>query len=109
VPEILRDSDIVTLTSKREGLPRCVMEAMAAGKPVVATDVRGNRDLVDDGHTGFLVRLGDVCGLAAALERLICDPELRASMGAAGRERIRDYSLERVLGEMSGVYSRYLK
>lgn len=73
MPEILRDSDIVTLTSKREGLPRCVMEAMAAGKPVVATDVRGNRDLVDDGHTGFLVRLGDVCGLAAALERLICD------------------------------------
>ncbi|MGB9792348.1 MAG: hypothetical protein ACPLTR_07210 [Thermacetogeniaceae bacterium] len=48
-------------------------------------------------------------GLAAALERLICDPELRASMGAAGKEKIRDYSLERVLGEMSGIYSRYLK
>ncbi|HAA89960.1 MAG TPA: hypothetical protein DCE07_05240, partial [Peptococcaceae bacterium] len=62
--------------------------SMTAGKPVVATDVRGSRDLVEDGRTGFLVRLGDVSGLAAALERLICDPELRASMGAAGREKL---------------------
>lgn len=109
VPEILRESNIITLTSKHEGLPRCIMEAMAAGKPVVATDVRGSRDLVDDGRTGFLVRLGDAAGLAAALERLARDPELRTSMGAAAREKIREYSLERVLGEMSGIYGRYLK
>ncbi len=109
VPEILRESNIITLTSKHEGLPRCVMEAMAAGKPVVATDVRGSRDLVEDGRTGFLVRLGDAAGLAAALERLARDPELRTSMGAAAREKIREYSLERVLGEMSGIYGRYLK
>jgi len=81
---------------------------MAAGKPVVATDVRGSRDLVDDGHTGFLVRLGDVRGLAAVLERLICDSELRSSMGAAGREKVKEYSLERVLGEMAAVYRRHL-
>lgn len=71
VPQILQESDIVTLTSKREGLPKSIMEAMAAGKPVVATDVRGNRDLVEQGTTGFLVKLGDVEGLATALEELV--------------------------------------
>jgi glycosyltransferase involved in cell wall biosynthesis len=108
VPAILHASDIVTLTSKREGLPRCIMEAMAAGKPVVATNVRGSRDLVDDGRTGFLVEPGDVTGLAAALERLMRDPELRASMGAAGKAKIQDYSLDRVLAEMAAIYNRYL-
>lgn len=109
VPQILKETDIVTLVSKREGLPKCVMEAMAAGKPVVATNVRGNRDLVENGRTGLLVELGDVPGLAAALERLALDPRLRASMGAAGREKIQDYSLEKVLAEMADIYGRYLK
>ncbi len=109
VPQILGETDIITLVSKREGLPKCIMEAMAAGKPVVASDVRGNRDLVEDGRTGLLVELGDVSGLATALERLITDPELRATMGAAGREKIQDYSLEKVLTEMGAIYDRYLE
>ncbi|WP_406678054.1 glycosyltransferase family 4 protein [Moorella sp. ACPs] len=109
VPRILLESDIVTLTSKREGLPKSIMEAMAAGRPVVATDVRGSRDLVEDGCTGLLVELDDVPGLAAALERLITDPELRAAMGAAGKEKIKDYSLEKVLNEMAAIYERYLE
>lgn len=109
VPRILLESDIVTLTSKREGLPKSIMEAMAAGRPVVATDVRGSRDLVEEGCTGLLVELGDVAGLAAALERLITDPELRAAMGAAGRKKIQDYSLEKVLNEMAAIYERYLE
>ncbi len=109
VPQILGETDIATLVSKHEGLPKCIMEAMAAGKPVIATNVRGSRDLVEDGCTGFLVRLGDAAGLAAALERLARDPELRISMGAAGREKIREYSLQRVLAEMAEVYGRYLR
>jgi glycosyltransferase involved in cell wall biosynthesis len=108
VPHILQESDIVALVSKREGLPRCIMEAMAAGKPVVASNVRGNRDLVENGRTGFLVELGDVPGLGKALERLISDPELRAAMGAAGREKIQDYSLEKVTVEMADIYDRFL-
>ncbi|MGI6285990.1 glycosyltransferase family 4 protein [Neomoorella humiferrea] len=109
VPRIILESDIVTLTSKREGLPKSIMEAMAAGRPVVATVVRGSRDLVEDGCTGVLVELDDVPGLAAALERLITDPELRAAMGAAGKEKIKDYSLEKVLNEMAAIYERYLE
>lgn len=109
VPQILRESDIVTLTSKHEGLPRCIMEAMAAGKPVVATDVRGSRDLVEHGKTGFLVELGDVEGLVSALETLIKNEGLRKSMGKAGLEKIKDYSLDRVLCEMEAIYKRYLE
>jgi glycosyltransferase involved in cell wall biosynthesis len=108
VPLILQETDIFVLVSEREGLPKSVMEAMAAGKPVVASNVRGNRDLVEHEKTGLLVELGDIGGLAAALERLIAGPELRAGMGRAGAARIKDYGLEKVLEEMSVIYRRYL-
>ncbi len=108
VPDILAATDIVVHPSRREGLPRGVMEAMAAGKPVVATDVRGSRDLVEHEVTGLLVKLGDTQGLADALLRLIRDPELRTRMGQAGQEKIQAYSLDRVLEEMRAIYARYL-
>ncbi len=72
------------------------MEAMAMGLPVVASNVRDNRDLlVEDGQTDFLVELGDVVGLARALEKLILDRELRNAMEEAGQKKIQDYSLEK--------------
>jgi glycosyltransferase involved in cell wall biosynthesis len=109
VPQLLQATDIFVLPSRREGLPRSIMEAMAAGKPVVATNVRGSRDLVEHEGTGLLVELGDVDGLAQALLQLIRDPKLRQKMGEAGRAKIRDYSLDRVLDEMSAIYARYLE
>jgi len=108
VPQILSETDIATLVSKHEGLPRCIMEAMAAVKPVVASNARGNRDLVEHGRTGFLVELEDVSGLIQAFEKLILDRQLRISMGIAGQKKIRDYSLENVLAEMSDIYDLYL-
>lgn len=108
VPQLLQATDIFILPSRREGLPRSVMEAMAAGKPVVATDVRGSRDLVEHGVTGLLVKLGDVDGLAEALLRLIRDPGLRERLGQAGRAKIQAYSIDRVIQEMSEIYARYL-
>lgn len=103
-PQILGETYIVALVSKREGLPKCIMEAMAADKPLVATNVRGNWDLVEHGKTGLLVELGNVGGLVAAIERLALDSQLRAAMELAGREKIRDYSLEKVLAEMGAIY-----
>jgi len=108
VPKLLQATDIFVLPSRREGLPASAMEAMATGKPVVATDVRGSRDLVEHGVTGLLVELGDVEGLAQALLRLILDPKLREKMGQAGRVKIQEYSLERVLDKMSAIYAGYL-
>lgn len=109
VPQILLDSDIAVLVSKREGLPRSLMEAMASGKPVVATNVRGNRDLVEDGQTGLLIEPGDTASLASALERLLVDADLRKEMGSAGKARVQSFSLERVMEEMQSVYERWLR
>jgi glycosyltransferase involved in cell wall biosynthesis len=83
---------VVACPSFREGFGVVCAEAMAHGRPVVASAVGGLRDLVADGETGFLVPPGDVSALREALERLLGDPELRKRMGAAGRERARRFS-----------------
>jgi glycosyltransferase involved in cell wall biosynthesis len=87
VPALLRAADIFTLPSHREGMPRSIIEAMLSGLPVVATNIRGSREEVVDGSTGFLTPLGDVPALARALQRLARDAELRSKFGAAGRAR----------------------
>ena len=79
---------VVVLPSYREGLPLCVLEAMAYGRPVVASAVGGIPELVEDGVTGYLVEPGDVAGLRAAIERLLADPALRRRMGRAARARV---------------------
>ena len=96
---------VVVLPSYREGLPLCVIEAMAHGRPVVASRVGGIPELVEDGVTGFLVEPGDVEGLRSALERLLADSELRRRMGRAGRERIVERcSLESVTAATLDAY-----
>ena len=87
IPAILAAADIFTLPSHFEGLPMSVIEAMLTGLPVVATDIRGPREQVVDGVTGLLVPPASVAPLAAALDRLVADPALRARLGAAGRAR----------------------
>jgi len=84
---VLAAADIFTLPSHFEGLPMSVIEAMLTGLPVVATTIRGLREQVADGRTGLLVPPATVAPLATALARLVADPALRASMGAAGRAR----------------------
>lgn len=87
IPEILSCCDIYTLPSWREGFPRSAIEAAAMGLPIVVTDIRGCRQVVDDGVNGFLVSLRDVNELETALTTLICDEELRGKMGQAGNIR----------------------
>jgi glycosyltransferase involved in cell wall biosynthesis len=87
VPAILAASDIFTLPSHFEGLPMSIIEAMLTGLPVVSTDIRGPREQVVDGETGFLIAPQTVAPLAVALCRLARDPALRARMGDAGRAR----------------------
>jgi glycosyltransferase involved in cell wall biosynthesis len=88
VPELMRAFDIFALTSRIEGVPTTVMEAMATGLPVVTTDVGAVREVVAEGITGFVVRPADPQAIADAILRLIRDPSLRKSLGESGRERV---------------------
>ena len=93
--------DAVALTSVSEGTPVTIIEALAAGRAVVATSVGGVPDVVDDGETGFLVPPGDIEGLAERLAQLARDPERRDAMGREGRERVlRRYAVERLVDDV---------
>ena len=109
VANYLTASDVFLSTASQEGLPKGVMEAMAAGLPVVAYDIRGCNDLVVDGETGFLVPFGDVHGLTDKLAWLAHHPDERHRMGEAGRKRIEEtFSLEAVLPQMRIIYQNEL-
>jgi len=89
---LLKATDVISLaTTTPDPLPRTVLEAMAAGRPVVAFRSGGTAEMVQDGQTGLLVEVGDVEGLAEAMVRLARRPELRSAMGRAGVSRARDY------------------
>lgn len=89
MPEAYNKSHIVTLpTMYGEGVPTSLIEAAACGRPLVATDIPGCRDVVLDGENGFLVPPGDPQSLALAIKRLVSDPSLRGRMGAASRQLI---------------------
>jgi glycosyltransferase involved in cell wall biosynthesis len=109
VPDLLGAADVVCLSSTAEGLPMVVLEAMAAGKPIVATEIGGVAEAVQNDRTGILVPVGDVQAFAAALVRLAGDTELAARMGQAGRERHRtQFSFERMIDEYADVLDRML-
>jgi L-malate glycosyltransferase len=99
--------DIVILASAKEGLPRVILEAMLLGKPVIASDVVGSRELVKHGVSGFLYSYGDEATLADRLQQLLEHADLRQQMGAAGRQDVlQNYSIERYV---SGVEMQLLE
>jgi glycosyltransferase involved in cell wall biosynthesis len=109
VERYLRGFDLYVLPSRWESLPIAILEAMACGLPVVATDVGGTGEAVIHGVTGELVPAGDDAALAAVLGRLSADPEALRRMGEAGRERAaREFSLERMTGEVEALYRELL-
>jgi glycosyltransferase involved in cell wall biosynthesis len=102
--------DAVVLPSANEGTPVSVIEALAAGRPVVATRVGGVPDVVTDGADGFLVEVGDVAALADRLARLAADAGLRESMGAAGRAGVLSrYAVDRLVDDVDRLYRALLE
>jgi glycosyltransferase involved in cell wall biosynthesis len=106
VPRILQETSISVLPSLSEGFSNVLIESMAAGVPVVATNVGGNPEIVDDGTTGFLVPPRDANALATAMIKLLSDPESATRMGSAGRDRIeRRFSMGRAVHETQQLYT----
>ena len=109
MPPLLAECHVVCLPSYREGLPKTLIEAAAAGRAIVTTDVPGCRDVVRDGENGLLVPPRDATALAAALERIMTDAALRNRMGVRGRERAeREFDLDLVVKETLAVYAESL-
>lgn len=109
MPELYLSMDAAVLPSHREGIPRALMEASAMGLPVVATDIRGCREVVSDGETGLLYSLGDAPAFLAAVGRLLGDGELRARLGRGGRRRILEHFTESATADrVAACYERIL-
>ena len=107
---LLHQASFLVLSSRTEALPNVVLEAMAAGLPVVATRVGGVPELVDHGHTGWLVNPGDVTGLAAAMNQALADSDAIQARGQAGRERaVKHFSLETMARQYEAVLDRLLQ
>jgi glycogen(starch) synthase len=107
VLELVRAASVVVVPSiVLDACPTVVLEAMAAGRPVVASSSGGIVDLVEDGVTGTLVPPGDAVALADALTFMIEDPAMAAAMGRNGLERVRAYTASTVAGQVEGLYRR---
>jgi glycosyltransferase involved in cell wall biosynthesis len=108
VPRLLTGLDIFALSSRQEGLPLALMEAMATGLPCLATSVGGIPEIVRDGVEGLLVPAGDPQALSSALRRLVADPGLRNRLGSAARERSRSFDVAAAQREIEAIYDRVL-
>lgn len=109
LPRIYADSDIVVLTSDNEGTPVSVIEALAAGCAVAATDVGGVREVLDNGRLGSLCRAGDASALATVISQLLDDPATRMAIGGRGsREMPLRFGVGRLLTDVSALYGRLL-
>jgi glycosyltransferase involved in cell wall biosynthesis len=109
VPDVLRGLDCFVLPSLGEGISNTILEAMATGLPVIATDVGGNGELVDDKITGELVPAADPHALAQRMLAYARDREAAKAAGRNGRARVeREFSLEAMLGRYRGLYDRLL-
>ncbi|SHK32648.1 Glycosyltransferase involved in cell wall bisynthesis [Anaerobranca californiensis DSM 14826] len=108
IPNLMTIADVAVSSSRQEGLPVNVMEAMATGLPLVVTDCRGNRDLVRNGENGFVVGINDVNRFANSIEKLYNSKELRQQFGQKSLKIIKEYSLEVVKSEMEKIYKSFL-
>lgn len=109
IPNLINAADIVLSTSYREGLPKNVIEAMATEKPVIGTDIRGNRDLIKQGEIGLLVPVGDYKATAEAITKLITDKEFYVAVGNAAKRYVEQFGLDNVLKKMADIYHKLVE
>ena len=107
--ELMKIADAFLFTTLQEGLPRSMMEAMASGLPCIASKIRGNVDLIQDGVGGFLCDATNVDEFTMAIQRIIADAELRSRMSKNNLERIKDFDISVVEKEIRQIYIEVLQ
>ena len=109
IPKILSGIDIFVLPSLWEGMPNVVLEAMFAGKPVIATDTGGSKDIIDNGINGVLVEPGNSEALAEAILKLLKNPAQRQRLGESAKEKIKEkFSIDKMVSKTEQVYTKFL-
>lgn len=109
IPELISIFDVFVLTSLWEGLPRVLLEALASGEPVVATDVNGNREVIKHGENGFLVKPGDYSTMAKYVIQLLRDKNLREEMGKKGRSIVnQSFEIKQMLKDIEELYKNLI-
>ncbi|EOU1472103.1 glycosyltransferase family 4 protein [Clostridium perfringens] len=109
IKELLKISDIFLFTTLQEGMPRSMMEAMASGLPCIASKIRGNVDLLEDGKGGYLVETDSEYQITNKLDELANNPKLRMEMSKANLERIKNFDVKEVEKVIYNIYSDILK
>lgn len=109
VPEILKASDLLVLTSRWEGLPRVYPQAMASGLAIVGTRVDGAPEAVVDGETGYLFAPGDVEGMAEKVIELLKDEKKRKEFAEKGKERVEEFDISKMINQQEELYTKLLK
>jgi glycosyltransferase involved in cell wall biosynthesis len=104
IPILIRASVATLIASSQEGLPNCVMESLCMEVPVIGTEIRGTRDLLENG-SGLLVKLGDINGIASAMAWILDHPEAAQHMGKCGRENMVNYDLPHILKLYEDLYA----
>jgi glycosyltransferase involved in cell wall biosynthesis len=109
IPALWTNCHVAVLPSRREGLPKSLLEAAACGRPLLASDVPGCREIVLHGDNGLLFEVDNPAALADAMEVMIADPALRLEMGQCGRQMVEDRFSSRSIGAATvAVYQRAL-
>jgi glycosyltransferase involved in cell wall biosynthesis len=110
IPDILSAADLLVLPSDSEALPTVLIEAGAAGLPVIASTVGGVKEIVEDGRTGILIPPRDPAALASAIQRLLADHALMRRMGEQARQSIQErFTLQRQAQQLTALYRQVLK
>ena len=107
IPALIQAADAVLLVSQQEGLPRSLMEAMCLNTPVIGSNIRGTRDLLENG-CGLLVELGNVDAIAQAMARVVEDPDSLVAMAEKARLKMLDYDLKEIIQQYAEIFSAAL-
>lgn len=109
IKELMKISDIFLFTTLQEGLPRSMMEAMASGLPCIASNIRGNVDLIDNEKGGFLIDSSDIKNISEKINFLAADKNLRKEMGSFNLKDIQNYDISYVENEIRDIYNEVLE